>query len=178
MTLFNTAAFTLLTADTTPSLPDPATVANRTHQLVNMAATSATWSSVGATPFLQEGMSVATISVARGSAQLIYSNGTQWVTVNSAGGHRLFSATAVTNASGIASFSFSPTFAAAPVVTLSVRPSATGTNGHFCEVASLSASAATVQVWEGKGVLIGGQTTQTAGAGHTVSLIAMAAGAV
>lgn len=181
MTLINSTAYVLLYADATPSLPDPTTVSGRTHMLANDGTGTATWSSTGATPFLNlAGASVATITVARGATQLVYSNGSQWVLVAPQGsGRRVFSGTAVTNASGDATFTFSPAFAATPIVTQAVQTATT--NVTEARITALTTTSCTVNVRQSPAVVILGisvlQVPQPL-AGATVHLHAVEAGAV
>lgn len=61
------------------SLPDPTTVTNRTHKLVNTGSATVTWSSTGATPFTENTVNVATITIGPGLTKDVRSNGTRWV---------------------------------------------------------------------------------------------------
>lgn len=127
------------------SLPDPALNNGRTHQLVNGHTATCVWSSVGATPFFQGGAAVASVSLVRGQALQVQSDGVRWVVKS--GGERLsFSGTAVTDAGGNAVFSFpAGHFAASPVVEASVQAAA-GANPVDYRVTALTATSATVHV--------------------------------
>lgn len=151
--LIDSTSYILVPSDTTPSLPDPATVSQRAHMLVNRVTAATTWSSSGgATPFLVNGVSAATLSVARGATQLAYSNGSQWVTVApQSAGRRIFAGTAVSNASGDATFTFTPPFATVPVVGVAVQTA--NTNTTEARITALTASSCTVNV-RGSAVLV------------------------
>lgn len=180
MTLYDTTNYMIKTPDTSPSLPDPTTVSGRHHLLINSNGASVTWTSSGSpTPFLFNGVAVASISISRGDIRLLYSDGVQWVVVVSQAGRRIFSNTAVTDASGNATFTFTPAFAAQPVVTAALQT--TNANATEVRVTSLSASSCTVNVRQSPGVVILGisvlQVPQPL-AGATVHLHAVAAGQV
>lgn len=176
MSLHDTDALSIETATAAESLPDPTTVGGRAHDLTNTGTVTAVWSSTGATPFQVDGVNVATVSVPRGGVMRVQSDGTHWVQIRPFGSRASFAGTAVTDGSGIATFSFTAgLFPAAPVVAATVQ-SATGTNGHFCEVSAVTATSCTVQVWQGRSIVIGLQTTITSGSGITVHLIATPAG--
>lgn len=183
MALRTTGALIIETGseDPTPSLPDPTTVAGRTHLLVNTGTAAAVWSSTGSTPFQQGGVNVATVTVARGDSLLLQSDGTRWV-AKSSGTRPFFAGTAVTDASGNATFAFpAGLFAAPPVVT--ATPQAASSNSPIdVRVTAISATSCTVNVRQaavvavaliGLSVLVG----TTVAAGVTIHLIATAAGA-
>lgn len=176
MALHDTEALLIETATAAETLPDPTTVGGRTHDLSNTAAVAAVWGSTGATPFLVDGAAVATLTVARGASARVQSDGTHWVLIRPANTRRIFAASAVTGSNGQATFTFTPAFPSVPVVAATAQPGALGTNGHFCEVITLTASSCTVQGWQGRGVLVGGQTTDLSGAGVTIHLYATEAG--
>lgn len=179
MTLYNTTAYYVLAADATPSLPVPSTVTGRTHALINVGAATAVWTAGGGTPFLQFGVSMANVSVPRASVLLLYSNGTHWVVTRVATDRRIYSAKAVTDASGNATFTFSPPFSAAPVISTALETS--NTNATEARVTALTASSCTVQARQSPGVVILGISvlqTPTALVGATVHLIAVDAGSV
>lgn len=165
-------------ADASPTLPDPTTVAGRTLDLTNPTASAAVWGSTGATPFQVDGVNVATLSVARGASVRVQSDGTHWVLIRPTGSRPSWAGSQVTGSNGQATFTFpAGLFTVAPVVSATAQPGALGTNGHFCEVLSVSATSCTVQGWQGRGVLVGGQTTDLSGAGVTIHLVATPAGA-
>lgn len=180
MPLHDTPSYVLEGYTAAESLPDPTAVNGRTHLLVNSATATVTWSSVGATPFQQGGVNVATVTLARGQALQVQSDGTRWVAKSS--GMRAFSAaTAVTDASGNAVFAFpAGLFAVAPIVT--ATPQAASSNSPIdVRVTALSATSCTINVRQaavvnvaliGLSVLIG----TTVAPGITVHLIATPAG--
>ena len=174
MTLYDTTAYYVLASDATPSLPDPTTVNGRTHALINIGAAPAVWSSTGATPFTQFGVPMATVTVPRASVLLLYSDGVHWVVTRIATDRRVYSAKAVTDGSGNATFTFSPPFAAAPVVSQALETS--NTNATEARVTALSASSCTSQARQSPGVVILGisvlQVPQPL-VGATVHLIAV-----
>lgn len=176
MTTYDTNALVLDPNDNIPSLPDPTTVSGRTHDLTNPTASAAVWASVGATPFQVDGAAVASLSVPRGASARVQSDGAHWVLIRASGTRRIFAASQVTGSNGQTTFTFNPPFPTVPVVSATAQPGALGTNGHFCEVIALTASSCTVQGWQGRGVLVGGQTTDASGAGVTIHLHAVEAG--
>jgi len=177
MVLRNTDALVVETiADLTPSLPDPATVPGRTHDLTNTAQSNAVWSSTGGTPFLIDGVPAATLTVLAGRARRVQSDGTRWVVAPTAA-RRVYANKVVSDGSGNAVFNFVPPFAAAPVVSVGLET--TNTNATEARVTALTASSCTVNVRQSPGVVILGisvlQVPQAlSGAG--VHLLAIEAG--
>lgn len=159
-------------------LPDPATVNGRTHLLVNSAAVTVVWSSVGATPFMQGGVNVATLSLTRGQAVQVQSDGTHWV-VKSSGMRPLYANTAVSDASGNAVFAIpAGLFAVAPVVTHAVETAITDVTE--CRVAARSATSVTLNVRRSPAVVILGLSVLQVpipASGVTVHMTATSAGA-
>lgn len=145
MSLHDTEGYIVEAATAAESLPDPTTVNGRTHLLVNTGTVTAVISSTGATPFQQGGVNVATISLTRGQALQVQSDGTRWV-AKSSGMRPFFAATAVSDASGNAVFNFpAGLFAAAPVLDLAIQAAA-GSNPIDFRITALSATSATVNV--------------------------------
>lgn len=145
MPLHDTDAYIVETATAAESLPDPTTVGGRTHLLVNTGAATAVWSSTGATPFQQGGVNIATVSLTRGQALQVQSDGTRWI-AKSSGMRPFYAGTAVTNASGDAVFNFpAGLFVAAPVVDLAIQFAA-GSNPIDFRITAVSATSATVNV--------------------------------
>lgn len=179
MTLYDTTAYQVLSADAACSLPDPTLVTGRTHILANVGAAAAVWSSVGATPFNQFGVNVATVTVPRAGVLLLYSDGTHWVVTRNATDRRIFSGSGVTDASGNVTFNFVPPFAAPPVVAQSITTG--NTNATEARITALSASSCTIQARQSPGVVILGisvlQVPQAL-VGATVGIIAVDAGQV
>lgn len=89
---------------------------------------------------------------------------------------KLHVGTAVTDANGQATVTFpAGRFTTPPLVSAAVaNPNASAVNGSWAEVFTVTAASVVLQVWQGRGVLLGGQTTQRAGAGITVHSIAIA----
>jgi hypothetical protein len=127
--------------DLTPSLPDPATVSGRTHDLTSTATSAAVWGSTGATPFQVDGVNVASLTVPRGSVQRVQSDGVRWVAIKPAGVRRVVAAKGVTDSSGNVTFNFSPAFATVPVVAHSLESSSTSTTE--ARITAVSASSVT-----------------------------------
>lgn len=118
MALHSADTHIIKAATATESLPDPVTVGGRTLDLVNQAAVAAVWSSIGALPFQVDGVGLATLTVARGATLRVQSDGARWVLVRPTGSRAAYANTAVTDASGNATFTFAAgLFPAAPVVT-------------------------------------------------------------
>lgn len=106
------------------ALPDPVALNGRTHLLVNSSSATATWSSLGATPFQQGGVNVATVALGRGQALQVQSDGARWV-ARSSGMRPMYAGTAVSDAAGNAVFTIpTGTFTAAPVVSLAFEGAA------------------------------------------------------
>lgn len=179
MVLYDTTAYQIITTDTACSLPNPALVANRTHILANVGSATATWSSVGATPFTQFGVNIANLMVPRAGIVLLYSDGVHWIVTRNATDRRIFSASGVTDASGNVTFTFTPPFASIPVVAQSITTA--NTNATEARVTALSTSSCTVNARQSPGVVILGlsvlQVPQPL-AGATVGIIAVDAGQV
>ncbi len=169
----------ILTGDISPSLPAPATVSGRYHMLINSDGVSVTWTSSGsATPFLVQGLNVASVAIPRGGMQLVFSNGAQWVAVNAqTGAKRTVAATGTSNASGDATYAFSPAFAALPVISANIQT--TNTNATEARITALSTSSVTINVRQSPGVVVLGlsvlQVPQPL-VGATVHMIAVEAG--
>lgn len=176
MALHDTEALIVEAATAAESLPDPATVLGRTHELANTGTATAVWSSVGATPFLMDGVPAASLSVPAGRARRVQSDGTRWVVAPTAS-RRVFAAKVVSDGSGNAAFTFTPAFAVAPVVSVGLETG--NTNATEARVTALSGSACTVNVRQSPGVVILGisvlQVPQPL-VGATVHLIAIEAG--
>lgn len=145
MSTRDSEGYVLETAETTASLPDPTTVNGRTHVLTNTGTATVVWSSVGATPFQQGGVNAATLSVARGQAIQVQSDGTHWV-AKSGGARPFFAGTAVTDASGNAVFNLTPAgFTAAPVAAFATEFAASS-NPIDARITAKSATSITVNV--------------------------------
>ena len=179
MTLYDTTAYQIVSADTANSLPDPVTVAGRTHILGNVGSAPSVWSSIGATPFTQFGVNIATITVPRAGVLLLYSDGAHWIITRNATDRRIFSGSGVTNASGDVSFTFSPPFMVAPVLATSLTTA--NTNATEARVTSLTTTGCTINVRQSPSVVILGisvlQTPQPL-AGATVGVVAVDAGQI
>lgn len=178
MALYDTDALAIeIGADLTPSLPDPTTVTGRTHDLTSTATANATWSSVGATPFLVNGAAVASITVVPGATVRVHSDGTHWVAIRPDSTRRIFSGTAVSNASGDAVFTFTPAFPSVPVVAQAVQTATT--NVTEARVTALTTTSCTINVRQSPAVVILGisvlQVPQPL-SGATVHLHALEAG--
>lgn len=147
MSLYDSSSLVLTgDGDALPTLPDPATVSGRTHDLTNTTVSAAVWGSTGATPFLVDAAPVATLTVPRGGRARVQSDGTRWVLIRDAGAKASFAGTAVTDAGGNAVFTFpAGLFPAAPVVEASVQATA-GANPIDYRVTAVSATGATVHV--------------------------------
>lgn len=146
MVLRDTDSLVLETATATESLPDPATVSVRTHDLTNTGSVTAVWGSTGATPFQVDGVNVATLSVPRGGTARVQSDGTHWVLIRPVGSRPGYAATATSDASGNATFSFAAgLFPAAPVVTAAIQFAA-GSNPIDYRIVSISSTSCTINV--------------------------------
>lgn len=127
------------------SLPDPATVNGRTHLLVNSHTATVVWSSVGATPFQQGGVNLASISLTRGQALQVQSDGTRWV-AKSSGARPFYAATGVTDGAGNVTFTFPVgMFTAAPVVDIAFQGAASPSPVDF-RITAISAASVTINV--------------------------------
>jgi hypothetical protein len=162
-------------SDLTPSLPDPATVSGRMHILCNESTGTAVWSSSGSggTPFTDDGVNVATLSVPPGRLRVVNSDGVHWVALAPAN-RRIFGGSAVSDASGNAVFTFTPPFPAVPDVAQAVQTVVTDITE--VRVTALSASSCTVNVRRTPSVVILGIPVLGAPAplvGATVHLVAV-----
>lgn len=180
MTLHDTDAYVAEAASATESLPDPTTVNGRTHLLVNTGTVTAVWSSVGATPFLQGGVAVASVSLLRGQALQLQSDGTRWI-VKSSGMRAFYANTGVTDAGGNVTFAFpAGLFAAAPVIDVAFQGAASASPVDY-RITALSATSVTVNVRQSLATVVAliGLTILAASvnlAGATIHVIATPAG--
>lgn len=152
MSLHNTDALIIEAGGAGESLPDPTTVAGRTHELKNNANVAQTWSSVGATPFVVGGVNSTTLVLAVGQEARLYSNGTRWV-VLSVVSRREFAGNGVTDAGGNVTFNFIPPFSVVPEAVSQIGPSA-DTALVEARLTSLTAAAATFNVRRSPSVVI------------------------
>lgn len=180
MSLHDTDSYIVEAATAAESLPDPTLWNGRTHLLVNTGTVTVVWSSTGATPFLQGGAAVATISLLRGQALQLQSDGTRWV-VKSSGMRPFFAGTGVTDAAGNVTFAFpAGLFAAAPVVDVAFQGAASASPVDY-RITALSATSCTVNVRQSLATVVAliGLTILAASvnlAGATIHLIATPAG--
>lgn len=181
MSLHDTDAYTVEAATAAESLPDPTTTNGRTHLLVNTGTATAVWSSVGATPFQQGGVNVATVSLARGQALQVQSDGTRWV-AKSSGSRAFYANTGVTDAAGNVTFAFpAGLFAAAPVVNVAFQGAASASPVDY-RITAVSATSVTINVRQSLATVVAliGLTILAASvplAGAIVHVIATPAGA-
>lgn len=153
MPLHDSDAYILEATTAAESLPDPTLQNGRTHLLVNTGTVTAVWSSVGATPFQQGGVNVATVSVTRGQALQVQSDGIRWV-AKSSGMRPIFAGTAVTDAAGNAVINFpAGLFSAAPILGVAIQFPA-GQNPIDYRITALSATSATVNVKQSPTLII------------------------
>jgi hypothetical protein len=175
--LHDTDAYLVEAASAAESLPDPTLWNGRTHLLVNTGTATVVWSSIGATPFQQGGVNVATVSITRGQALQIQSDGTRWVTKSS--GMRAFhAASGVSDGAGNVVFPIpAGLFAVAPVVTHAVETAITDVTE--CRVSARSATSVTFNVRRSPAVVILGISVLQVpipAAGVTVHMVATPAG--
>lgn len=177
MPLHDSDSLVLETATAAESLPDPATVAGRTHDLTNTGTAACTWSSTGVTPFTENGTNVATVSVGRGQTKRVQSDGARWIVLPLGTARRIFSGKGVTDGSGNVTFNFSPSFSAAPVITHAVESAITDLTE--CRVSAISSSSVTFNVRRSPSVVILGISVlqiPIAASGVTVHCEAVEAG--
>lgn len=179
MALHDTDALIIETGagDATPTLPDPAAVGGRTHDLTNTNVSAAVWGSTGALPFQVDGVGVATLTVPRGSSVRVQSDGTRWVLLRPFGTRRVFAAKGVTDGSGNVTFTFSSPFPAAPVCTNATETATT--DGTECRITALSASSVTFNARRSPAVTVLGLSVLSApqpAVGFTVHCVAAEAG--
>ncbi len=177
MALHHTDALIIETTAASETLPDPTTVSGRTHDLTNTGTATAVWGSTGATPFSVDGVNVATLSVPRGSASRVQSDGTRWVLIRSSGYRRLIAAKGVTDGSGNVTFPFSPAFATVPVVTNAIETGSADTTE--CRISALSTSSVTLAARRSPAVTVLGISVLSASVplvGATVHVTALEAG--
>lgn len=181
MALHDTEAQEIETTGAAESLPDPTLVNGRTHELTNTGTAACVWSSVGATPFTEGGVNVATITVNRGDSKQFQSDGAHWVAKSKAGSRAIFAATGVTDASGNVTFNFpAGTFTAAPVVDATFQGAASASPVDY-RITAISATSVTINVRQSLATAVAliGLTILAASvplAGATIHVIATAAG--
>lgn len=181
MPLHDTEGYIVEGGTAAESLPDPTTVNGRTHLLVNTGTVTAVWSSVGATPFQQGGVNVATVSLARGQALQVQSDGTRWV-AKSSGMRQMASGSGVTVAGGQLVIVFPVPFAVTPNLVAQVQ-AAGGSNAPFdIRITAISTTGATLEVRSAAAVSVAliGLTVllgTTVSVGTTVHWIATVPGA-
>lgn len=152
MPLHDTEAEVLETGTAAESLPDPTTVNGRTHLLVNTGTVTVVWSSVGALPFQQGGVNVATVSIGRGNSLLVQSDGARWV-AKSSGQRPFFAGTGVTDGAGNVTFTFPVPFAVTPVGQVSVQAAAS-TNPLDYRITAISTTSMTVNVKQSIAIVV------------------------
>lgn len=180
MPLHDTDSLIVETVTAAETLPDPTTVSGRTHDLTNTSAVTAVWGSTGATPFQVDGVAVATLSVPRGGTARVQSDGVRWVFIRPVGSRPGFAATAVTNGSGDAVFTFpAGLFPAAPVAAAAIQ-AADSQNPIDYRITGLTATGCTVRCRQSPIVVVLSLSVVGASApiaGVTVHLVATPAGA-
>ncbi|MCY0957742.1 hypothetical protein [Streptomyces sp. H27-H5] len=152
MSTHDTDALVIETGTAAEALPDPTTVAARTHDLTNSGALTVVWSSIGATPFTENGVNSSTISIGRGQTKRVQSDGTRWIVLPAGTARRVFAGSGVSDASGNVTFNFTPNFAAVPVVTHAVQTAITDVTE--CRVSALTAASVTFNVRRSPAVVI------------------------
>lgn len=176
MAAHSTDALIVETGSAAESLPDAATVTGRTHDLTNTSTAAVTWSTAGA-GFTENGASVTTITVAAGATKRVQAGATRWLVVPPAGTRRIFSGKATSDASGNATYTFTPPFTTVPVVAQAVETATT--NVTEARITALTTSSCTVNVRQSPAVVVLGisvlQVPQAL-AGATVHLTATEAG--
>jgi len=180
MALHSLDAHTIKAGSAAESLPDPTTVANRTLDLVNQTAVPAVWTSTGALPFQVDGVGLATLTVPRGGTARVQSDGTRWILIRPVGSRPAFAGTAVTDASGNATFSFAAgLFPAAPVVTGTAQFAASQ-NPLDLRIVTLTATSCVINVKQSPTLVVLSLSVLGIAAniaGVTVHLLASPAGA-
>lgn len=178
MTLRDTIAHILTgDGDLTPSLPDPATVPGRVHELTNTNASAVVWSASGTLPFLVGGVASASLTVPRGASLRVQSDGSKWVLIQPSGVRRMVAAKGVTDGSGNVTFNFTPAFASVPVVVNAVETATT--DGTECRITAISASSVTFNARRSPAVTVLGISVLSApqpAVGFTVHALAIEAG--
>lgn len=177
MSLHDSEGLVQEAATAAESLPDPTTVNARTYVLSNTGTVTQVWSSVGATPFLVNGVLSATISIPRGQSLRIQSDGVHWVGKTS-GQPQSFAGSGVTNASGDVTFTFPAAFAVAPDVAVGIEVG--GANFYFHKITARSTTAVTVHIDVAATVTVATVVVlaaATAASGVTVNVLAATPGA-
>lgn len=177
MSLHDSDSLVIEADGTAESLPDPTTVQGRTHALVNTRSPlTATWSApVG---FTENGVNVPSITIPPGQVKMVQSNGSRWIVQTSPTGRHIVAMAAVTNGSGIASFTFPTPFAALPVVQGQVGPSNDNALVE-CRLETLTTSGCTFRVRRAPAVTVLGISVVTFpvnASGATVQMTATDAG--
>lgn len=165
MSMHDTYVYEIVGTGPAESLPDPALHPNRCHWLYNDTAAVQTWTAPGA-PALN-------LVLQPFQTKQVDSNGTAWVPAPGGGGGggatKSFRGSAITNASGIATFNLTPAgFAAAPIVVASVQ-GPVSPDTLDVRITAVTTTSATIRLEP-----INGPATNAAGV--TVNLIAMPPG--
>jgi len=181
MATYDTDSLALEVGASPNVLPNPTTVAGRTHDLTNTSLSAAVWTSSGpASPFTVDGVAAASLSVPTGSSRRVQSDGATWVLIRPAGSRPSFAGTAVTDGSGNAVFTFpAGLFPAAPVVVAGMQAAASN-NPIDYRVTAVTATSCTVNVRQSPIVVVLSVSVVGASAplaGATVHLLATPSGA-
>ncbi|GGZ23308.1 hypothetical protein GCM10010387_15540 [Streptomyces inusitatus] len=142
MALHDTDALIIETDTAAESLPAPATVPGRTHDLTNTGTVTAVWS--GGVGFTEGGANVASISVGRGQSKRVQSDGARWIVLPLGTARRVFAGKGVTDASGNVTFTFTPAFPTVPVITQAVETAITDVTE--CRLTAVAVGSATFNV--------------------------------
>lgn len=133
------------------TLPDPTTVSSRTHLIANTGAVNLVVSSTGATPFSIGGVNVATMTIGRGNAMIVQSDGIRWV-AKSSGTRPFYASSGTTDGSGNVTFTFNTPFAAVPDVAHSIETALS--DATEARITAISVSAVTYNVRRSPAVTI------------------------
>jgi len=108
MPLNNDPQILLVTTTAAESLPDPTTVAGRTHWIVNAFNANAVWSCASpALPFLLNSVAVATVTIPAASHISVLSDGVHWI-VTDAPDNFILAAPTVTTPARTLNVTFTP----------------------------------------------------------------------
>lgn len=163
MALWDDPAFFISTDGLNEELFNPVSRPNQTHILFNYGTGDQIWTAPGGggTPFFEDGVAVASITVPPGATKGVHSDGVHWVVTSdstpgggSVGQRRIFSADGVTNAAGNVTFNFVPPFATPPIVATAIGPAGVTADATEARITALTASSVTINVRRSPAVVL------------------------
>lgn len=170
----------VLQVTTATQLPQPSTVAGRTHAIINTSTAPVLLTAVApALPFKVNGVNVASFSLQPATLYIFQAEASDWLLTNQSANRAFFAGTAVTDASGNAVFTFpAGTFSAPPVVDTEIQfPASPNPIDH--RITALTATSCTINCKQSPTLIVLSLSVLGVAAnisGVTVHLIATPAG--